>query len=427
MDAFSVGQCLSILQSALARDEILQGLLTVRGEISGWKIVRGHAYFSLKDAGGMIKSVYFSVPAPQAAKIAEGNVVDATGQFRIYAERGDLQFYVRAMRLQNAVGLLQLRFEELKARLNREGIIPKPPEERRSLPRFPRRIGVVASRSSAAFADIVKTLQKRYPVAEVCLFHTGVQGESAKIEIVQALRDAALSESEVIILARGGGSIEDLWPFSEEAVVRAVRSCGKPIVVGVGHEIDHTLSEYAADVIASTPTGAAMQASPDLHAWMDHYRQKVTHARQSLLLYIRRIEEKAENFGRLLRFYRPDQMLLRETEKVSRLRRRLAQYGMSLNRAIERSQETNFRRVLSLAPLRPIEEMKARLDALGRVVKSFDPGLVLNRGYAWIEKDGKIASSVVKFGEKDPFTVRLKDGALEAVVTKTVSQERNDR
>jgi len=137
MDVYSVGQCLAILQSALAQDEILQGSLTVRGEISGWKIVRGHAYFSLKDAGGMIKSVYFSVPAILAAKIAEGNVVDATGQFKIYAERGELQFYVRAMRLQNVAGLLQLRFEELKMRLNREGVIPKPPEARRSLPSFP--------------------------------------------------------------------------------------------------------------------------------------------------------------------------------------------------------------------------------------------------------------------------------------------------
>ncbi|HPX98117.1 MAG TPA: exodeoxyribonuclease VII large subunit, partial [Thermotogota bacterium] len=241
MDVYSVGQCLAILQSALAQDEILQGSLTVRGEISGWKIVRGHAYFSLKDAGGMIKSVYFSVPAILAAKIAEGNVVDATGQFKIYAERGELQFYVRAMRLQNVAGLLQLRFEELKMRLNREGVIPKPPEARRSLPSFPRQIGVVASRSSAAFADIVQTLQKRYPVAEIRLFHTGVQGENAKIEIVRALQEAGRSAVEVIILARGGGSIEDLWPFNEEVVVRAVRNCEKPIIVGVGHEIDHTL------------------------------------------------------------------------------------------------------------------------------------------------------------------------------------------
>ena len=154
MDVYSVGQCLLILQLALARDEVLQGSLTVRGEVSGWKVVRGHAYFSLKDPGGLIKSVYFSVPPSLAGKIAEGNVVDATGQFKIYAERGELQFYVRTIRLQSAAGLLQLRFEELKTRLNREGVIPKPPEEKRQLPRFPRRIGVVASRSSAAFADI---------------------------------------------------------------------------------------------------------------------------------------------------------------------------------------------------------------------------------------------------------------------------------
>ncbi|HPB86511.1 MAG: exodeoxyribonuclease VII large subunit [Thermotogae bacterium] len=420
MDVYSVGQCLAILQSALAQDEILQGSLTVRGEISGWKIVRGHAYFSLKDAGGMIKSVYFSVPAILAAKIAEGNVVDATGQFKIYAERGELQLYVRAMRLQNVAGLLQLRFEELKMRLNREGVIPKPPEARRSLPSFPRQIGVVASRSSAAFADIVQTLQKRYPVAEIRLFHTGVQGENAKIEIVRALQEAGRSAVEVVILARGGGSIEDLWPFNEEVVVRAVRNCEKPIIVGVGHEIDHTLSEYAADVIASTPTGAAMQASPDLHAWMDQYRQKVDHARLTLLLTIRRIEEKVENFARLLRFYRPDQMLLRELENAERMRRRLAQYGRNICQGVARSQEDHFKRILSVTPLRHIEETTARLDALYRIVKGFDPGLVLHRGYAWIEKDGKIMSSVVEFGENDPFTVRLKDGNVEAVAKKTI-------
>jgi len=119
-------------------------------------------------------------------------------------------------------------------------------------------------------------------------------------------------------------------------------------------------------------------------------------------------------------------MLLRETEKVERLRLRLEQCGIGLNRTIDRSQEESFRRILSLAPLRPIEEMKARLDALYRVVNGFDPGLVLNRGYAWIEKDGKIVSSVVEFGENDPFTVRLRDGALEAAVIKTICQERNE-
>jgi len=419
MDVYSVGQCLLILQLALARDEVLQGSLTVRGEVSGWKVVRGHAYFSLKDPGGLIKSVYFSVPPSLAGKIAEGNVVDATGQFKIYAERGELQFYVRTIRLQSAAGLLQLRFEELKTRLNREGVIPKPPEEKRQLPRFPRRIGVVASRSSAAFADIEKTLQKRYPVAEILLFHTGVQGEIAKMEIVRALRQASQSEADVVILARGGGSIEDLWAFNEEVVVRAVRGCGKPIIVGVGHEIDHTLSEYAADVIASTPTAAAMQASPDLRASMEHYRQKVDHARRSLLLHIHRIEEKARSFARLLRFYRPDQTLLREMQNARRIRHRLASAGKSIGQAIDRTLEDHFRRILSVSPVRRLEDIGTRLDALYRIVKGFDPSLVLHRGYAWIEVDGKIVSSVVKFGENDPFTVRLKDGTLEAITKRT--------
>jgi exodeoxyribonuclease VII large subunit len=425
MDILTVSQCLTLIQNALGMHEILGFPITVRGEISGFKVIKGHAYFSIKDQAGLIKAVYFSIPSALSSSITDGNVVDATGQFKLYFERGDLQLYVKSLQLQTKFGLLQLRFEELKRKLIREGVIPKPPEECRALPMYPRKIGVVASAKSAAFADIVRTLQKRYPVGHILLFHTGVQGDTAIDQIVHAITQAERSEADAVIVARGGGSIEDLWCFNEERVVRAIRQCKKPIIVGVGHEIDHTLSEYAADYIASTPTAAAVQASPDISLTIERYGQKMQHTKNMVISRLAEVSAKAGTIRRLLRFYRPDQMLLRDQQRLEEIKKYILSTGKAVCDLTDNQQELMFEKLTHTSPQPAIEKSEWILSGFERGLSGLDPSLVLNRGYAWVEKHGKITSSVVEFVADDELTIRLKDGRVEANVTRVIREKEN--
>ncbi|MCX6025119.1 MAG: exodeoxyribonuclease VII large subunit, partial [Chloroflexi bacterium] len=248
------------VRSVLDADETLQDVW-VTGEVSNLsRPASGHVYFTLKDAEASLRCVMWREIASRQILPREGQSVEVHGRISLYEAGGQYQLYADGVRPAGE-GELYARFVALKARLEAEGLFA--PERKRPLPAWPRRIAVVTSPSAAALQDVLTVLARRYPLAEVVLAATPVQGEQAPPEIVNALARANRARPDVILLVRGGGSLEDLWAFNEEVLVRAVAASPIPIVSGVGHEIDVSLTDLAADLRALTPTDAAVQVSPD--------------------------------------------------------------------------------------------------------------------------------------------------------------------
>ena len=235
----------------------------LEGEISNWKrAASGHIYFTLKDSEASIRCVIWRSQANRLLYMPQrdGEAVLAHGRISVYEVGGNYQFYVDDLEPAGQ-GALQAEFERIKNRLSEEGLFD--PELKRSLPQFPQKIGVVTSSDAAALRDILNVLRRRYPIAEVILSPTPVQGEDVAKQIIAALSAVAQQPVDVIILSRGGGSLEDLWAFNDEALARAIAACPVPVVTGIGHEIDFTIADFVADVRAPTPSAAAELATPD--------------------------------------------------------------------------------------------------------------------------------------------------------------------
>ena len=259
----TVSQVTTYIKELLEADFLLRDLW-IQGEVSNFsRSTAGHIYFTLKDAEASIKCVLWrSLAEEQTHLPADGQAVILHGRVSVYEVQGAYQFYVDLVQ-PAGVGTLYLRFLALKERLAEEGLFS--PERKRPLPPFPRSLGVVTSPKAAAWRDILHVLERRYPLVEVILAPAAVQGPEAPLQIAEAIR--TLNEEtgvDLIIVARGGGSLEELWAFNEEAVARAIYSSGVPVISGVGHEVDFTIADFVADLRAPTPTAAAAAAVPDM-------------------------------------------------------------------------------------------------------------------------------------------------------------------
>ncbi|HET8840382.1 MAG TPA: exodeoxyribonuclease VII large subunit, partial [Ktedonobacteraceae bacterium] len=265
----SVTQLSRYLKELLETDDVLREVW-VRGEVSGCKnYASGHCYFTLKDAEAQLPCVFFKHARQRsgAPELRDGMAIAAAGRISLYERDGKLQIYVEHVELLGE-GALFLRFEQLKARLAAEGLFED--ERKRSLPTNPMVIGIVTSLQAAALRDMLRVLRTRYPLAEVIISPTLVQGAEAPAAIVRAIELLNQhGEAEVIIVARGGGSIEELWAFNEEIVARAIARSRIPVISGVGHETDFTIADFVADYRASTPTAAATAAVPDIADWLE--------------------------------------------------------------------------------------------------------------------------------------------------------------
>lgn len=259
--ALRVGEVIAYLKALLGSDELL-GDLWVRGEISNLsRSTAGHTYFTLKDPAGQLRCVMFRGNGFGARGVENGTEVLVHGYVSLYEAQGNVQLYADFMQAEG-VGSLHQQFEDLKARLAGESLFTQ--ERKRSLPRFPRRIGVVTSPQAAAWQDVQRVLMARFPAIEVILSPCLVQGESAPPQIVAALqRLDGLPGVDVILIVRGGGSLEELWAFNDEGVARAIAACGTPVVSGVGHETDLTIADLVADLRMPTPSAAAAAVVPD--------------------------------------------------------------------------------------------------------------------------------------------------------------------
>ncbi|NOX60878.1 MAG: exodeoxyribonuclease VII large subunit [Chloroflexi bacterium] len=396
-EIITVSQLTDYLSGLFEEDALLADVY-VAGEISNATVARsGHFYFSLKDAGASISCVMWRsalrrlYDAPQ-----EGERVVVHGHVALYAPRGQLQIVVDAIRLEGGIGDLYRRFEQIKERLQAEGLFDA--ERKRPLPEIPRRIGVVTSATGAALRDILRVLRHRWPLADVLLAPSLVQGEQAPASLQAALLSLYQRDDiDVIVLARGGGSIEDLWAFNDEGLARLVARSPAPVVTGVGHETDFTIVDFVADHRAATPSAAAAAVSPDANA----IRQGLDALAERLTI---RILDDLER-RRLL--------LQRQEANLRRLspQNRIQQQRLTLNDLTRRLQ-----RVLD----RQLNERRLTVDALAQRLDALNPAAVLGRGYAIVQDEqGRVIHSVRQVRPGQPLDIRVSDGDFPARVEKS--------
>lgn len=399
-EPLSVSDLNAHVKALLDDDEVLADV-RVKGEISNFKRhTSGHVYFSLKDGASALRCVMWRTAAARLRTLPrDGEQAVARGRVSVYERDGAYQLYVESL-VAVGVGDLYAQFELLKQKLAAEGLFDE--SRKRTLPQFPRVLGVVTSPTGAALQDVLNVLRRRYPLIDIALAPAQVQGADAPASIVRALRALTRQSGDlapdVILVARGGGSAEDLWPFNDERVVRAIAACPVPVVSGVGHEIDFTLADFAADVRAATPSAAAELITPDT----DELRQQVDGAAlwlsQSGAGRLADARERLAALDRALRALSPASRLLAE-------RARLADVRARLNAAA--------RGTLALRI--------ARLDGLAGRLRAFDPQATLTRGYAIVtrEDDGGVVRSVSDANPGRALRVRVADGEFGANVDST--------
>ena len=350
----------------------------VSGEISNFKRYdSGHCYFTLKDAGAQVRCVMFRGRAQSLDwQPKEGMQVEVRALVTLYEPRGDFQLNVETMR-RAGLGPLFERFLRTKETLEREGLFD--PAAKRSIPAFPSTVGVITSLAAAALRDILATLRRRNPSINVIVYPVPVQGEGAAERIAAMLTLASRrQECDVLILARGGGSIEDLWQFNEEVVARSIRACAIPVVAGIGHETDITIADFAADLRAPTPTAAAEAVSPSRDALFGRLGELVERTTRCAL---RRIETELQRVdGLSRRLVHPRARLAASGRLLVQLVARLTAARPDIA-ALSRERAELARRV-AFAMRHKLEQSEARLGRLGASLASLDPTAVLSRGYS---------------------------------------------
>ncbi len=384
------------LRQVIEADPALQDVW-VCGELSNIsRPASGHLYFTLKDAGASLRGVMWKVNASRLKlPLRDGMEVEAHGRIGLYEIGGQYQLYADVLRPVGE-GALYAEFLRLKSMLEAEGLFD--PARKRPIPQLPRRIGIVTSATGAALRDMLNTLRRRLPIADVVLVPSPVQGADAPPALVAALQNLNRIHPDVILVARGGGSIEDLWAFNDERVVRAIAASESPVISGVGHETDFTLTDFASDLRAPTPTAAAELATPvtlyDLASEMSNLKQRTDMAIMEL---IERGRNELSNLESRLKFYSPARRLQSERQRADEWSRRL---------------------VAASAHRLALEAEK--MAGLGKRLVALSPFEVLARGYAVVTRpaDGSLIRSVGQAKENDVIEVRVSDGQFGAVVNR---------
>ncbi|MBN2550863.1 MAG: exodeoxyribonuclease VII large subunit [Anaerolineales bacterium] len=390
---WTVGQLTHYLRDLLEGDEELQDLRVI-GEISNFaRPASGHLYFTLKDSTCSLKCVMWRNAAARLNfPLRDGLAVEVHGSLGIYETAGQYQLYADQIRPAGE-GALYQEFLRLKARLEAEGLFD--PARKRPLPAWPQRIGIVTSPTGAALRDMLNTLRRRYPLVEVTLAPTAVQGEEAPQGIIAALQALnQLVHPDIILVARGGGSIEDLWAFNDEGVARAIAASPAPVISGVGHETDFTIADFVSDLRAPTPTAAAELATPnrlDLSIMLDERLQRLARGLQQRLSALR---WKHNGLSNQFSLRSPLMRIRSQRQQVDELSRRLGQ-------------ELMHQQQIQRLHLAGIQQRLATLN----------PAAILRRGYALVvQPDGKILRSVTQVSPNQEIVVRMQDGALHAQI-----------
>jgi exodeoxyribonuclease VII large subunit len=435
-------QARTLLERGLSR-------LWVEGEISNLaRPASGHVYFTLKDDAAQIRCAWFRQRQRhgQAREIADGAQMLAYGRVSLYEPRGDYQLIVEQLE-RSGEGELRRQFEALKRKLDAEGLFDA--ALKRELPALPTRIGVITSPSGAAVRDILTVLRRRFACIPVVIYPAAVQGEAAVAELVAALRSAAArAECDVLIIGRGGGSLEDLRAFNDEVLARAIRQSPIPVISAVGHEVDISIADLVADVRAPTPSGAAELAVPDQAAWL----RALEISRQRLVSLIgRTLDDKSQALdwlARRLSAGSPAATVRRQSERLDALRRALAgsmrhdlivrerRLESLAGRLFRRSPEANLERLryrwdglagrLGRAGQHRVDRLQARLALAARALDSVSPLATLERGYAIVTRDaGRIVTDAATLSEGDRVEARLARGRFTATID-AIKKEQDD-
>lgn len=450
----------------IINDDIMLKNIYLKGEISNFKAhSRGHYYFTLKDENSRIAAVMFSFNNRNMKFVPyDGMKVLVTGKIDVYESSGAYQIYVEEM-LPDGVGALYIAFEELKNKLSKEGLFDK--NKKKKIRRVPNRIGIVTSPTGAAIKDILTTIKRRYPICETILFPALVQGENAandianKIKLANELKD--VYHLDTLIVGRGGGSLEDLWPFNEEVVARAIFDSDIPVISAVGHEIDVTISDYVADLRAPTPTAAAELAVPDINTIITYldtarsrnynsminiinlYNKKLDSLKHSYVLekpvsmyeikeqkldilidnLNRNIINKLDNLK--VRLFtssnsyvltHPNSLYDFKNEKLNMIKENI---NKSIYKILDDSKNKYFSLSNSYVLTNPDILYKYKGQNLDNIISKLEvlnPLNTLNRGYAIIEKEDKVISSIKNISKDDIINIKLKDGNLTSKIIK---------
>lgn len=433
----SVSTLTKYLKLKFDKDPYLERVY-LTGQVSNFRRRPNHQYFSLKDEKAVIQAtIWGGVYKKLGFDLEEGMKINVIGRVQLYEPSGSYSIIIEKAE-PDGIGALAIQFEQLKKKLGEEGLF----EERfkQALPQFPKKIGVVTSPSGAVIRDIITTVSRRFPGVEIILYPTKVQGEGASAEVAENIRRAnERNDLDVLIIGRGGGSIEDLWAFNEEVVVRAIFESHIPIISSVGHETDTTLADFVADRRAATPTAAAELATPvtklDLLAHLQQQKNRLAAAMSNRLTYNR---ERLAKLSQSVIFRQPERLYDSYLQKLDQLNLRLKQKIREYyNEEVQRARLLQHR-LEALAPLRQVQIYQERVAQLERLLRSnmavvydhkvaevkrlsdallmLDTSRIVARGYAIVKKDEQVLESIEKVNKKDQLTILMRDGQIEVEV-----------
>ena len=392
MKVYTVGQVNNYIKNLISQDYLLKNI-TVSGEISNLKYhSSGHIYFSLKDDTGTLPAVMFKQSRANGLKfqMTDGQAVSVTGRVDVYQRDGRYQLYAEMIELAGA-GNLYEQFERLKKKLNEEGLFD--PDLKKEIPKYPKQVGIVTARTGAAIQDIMNIARRRDPYVQLYLYPAKVQGEGAAETIARGIRVLDGMGLDTIIVGRGGGSMEDLWAFNEEIVVRAIAAANTPIISGVGHEVDLVLSDYAADRRAPTPSAACELAIPDIMSTVNQLRQMETSMHIGMQGRMQRTRLTLENLFMRLSSLGPENRLRNHMQTLDKLTD-----GMRL--AMERKYVDRYH----------------RLEMLAEKLNGLSPSAKLVGGFGYIEHQGAPLNDVAVLKKGDELAITVSTGTVKAEV-----------
>lgn len=436
-DYLSVSTLTKYLKLKFDRDPYLERIY-LTGQVSNFRRRPTHQYFSLKDENAVIQATMWAGTFKKLGfELEEGMKINVVGRVQLYEPSGSYSIIIEKAE-PDGIGALALQFEQLKKKLAEAGYFDE--RHKRQLPQFVKKIGVVTSPSGAVIRDIITTVSRRFPGVEILIFPTKVQGEGASQEVAANIAKAnECDDLDLLIIGRGGGSIEDLWAFNEEIVVQAIFESRLPVISSVGHETDTTLADYVADRRAATPTAAAELATPvtkaDIIYWIAERDNRIY---QATLRCIKQSQERLDKLANSVIFRQPERLYDGYVQKLDRLTMSLTNTMQTRFSQAKQRQELLHQRLLAFDFDNQIKHYKDNLQSLRRLLLSnmtsqydsklarfkkaqdallsLDTSRIIARGYAMLQKDDKIISSVTDVKPRDQLTVQLKDGQLEVEV-----------
>lgn len=387
----------------------------LKGEISNFKAhSRGHFYFTLKDEGSRINAVMFSSSTKNIKFIPQdGMKVLVTGKISVFEANGGYQIYVNDM-LEDGVGNLYIAFEQLKKKLEAEGLFDQ--SKKKPIPKIPTRVGVVTAPTGAAIKDIISTIKRRWPLTEILLFPSLVQGEQAAEDIVKQIKLSENYQIDTLIVGRGGGSIEDLWPFNEEIVARAIYECQTPVISAVGHEIDFTISDFVADLRAPTPTGAAELAVPAIGDVTNYLNQLQIRLNKSMQTKLQINRQKLTEITSRYIFENPITIYQTKEMLFDSLLDRLKYSTTNLVNLKEKQFERIKNSYILKNPYQLLDKKANKYLQIVSKLETLSPLLTLKRGYTMTKLNDKVITSSKDVKKKDKLTIEFKDGIINTEV-----------